>query len=32
VMQRICRKQGFEVRFDRSREVFKAEVELRNPC
>jgi len=32
VMQRICRKQGFEVRFDRSRDVFKAEIELRNPC
>jgi acetyltransferase len=32
VMQRICRKQGFEVRFDRSRDVFKAELELRNPC
>ena len=32
VMQRICRKQGFEVRFDRSRDVFKAEVELRSPC
>ena len=32
VMQRICRKQGFEVRFDRSRDVFKAEIELRSPC
>jgi len=32
VMQRIFRKQGFEVRFDRSRDVFKAEIELRNPC
>ncbi len=31
VMQRICRKQGFEVRFDRSRDVFKAEIELRSP-
>ena len=32
VMQRICRKQGFEVKFDSSRDVFKAEIELRSPC
>ncbi len=32
VMQRICRRQGFEVRYDKSRDVFKAEVELRSSC
>ena len=32
VMQRLCRKQGFEVKFDSSRDVFKAEIELRSPC
>ena len=32
VMQRICRKQGFEVSYDRSRDVFKAEMDLRRAC
>ena len=28
VMQRICRKLGFEVRYDTSRDVFRTEIEL----
>jgi acetyltransferase len=32
VMQRICRKQGFEVKYETSHDVFKAEVELQSPC
>jgi acetyltransferase len=31
VMQRVCRKQGFELRYDTSRDVFKAVVELQSP-
>ncbi len=29
VMQRICSKLGFEVRYDTSQDVFRAEIELR---
>jgi len=29
VMQRICNKLGFEVRYDTSQDVFRAEIELR---
>jgi acetyltransferase len=31
VMQRICRKLGFELRYDPSQDVFRAEIELRRP-
>jgi len=29
VMHRICRKLGFELRYETSRDVFRAEIELR---
>jgi acetyltransferase len=29
VMHRVCRKLGFELRYDTSRDVFRAEIELR---
>ena len=29
VMQRICNKLDFEVRYDTSQDVFRAEIELR---
>jgi acetyltransferase len=29
VMQRLCRKLGFELRYDTSQDVFRAEIELR---
>jgi hypothetical protein len=29
VMQRICNKLGFEMRYDTSQDVFRAEIELR---
>jgi acetyltransferase len=31
VMQRICRKLGFELRYDASQDAFRAEIELRRP-
>ena len=30
VMHRICRKLGFELRYDTSRDVFRAEIQLRS--
>jgi acetyltransferase len=31
-MQRICRKLGFTLRYNRSEDAIEAEIELQNPC
>ena len=32
LMQRICRKLGFTLRYNRSEDAMEAEIELQNQC
>jgi hypothetical protein len=32
VMQRICRKLGFTLRYDRFEDAMEAQIELRSQC